>query len=121
MQAGDVVIARLPFQWRQGSKQRPAVVIATSGRSILVTPITSSPGDADDAIDPLHQEAMGLDRPSHLVTRIVTRVERSAAKVIGRTPPSLWTEIRDRATHVLEHDAVRARWPRSALFDPRHP
>jgi mRNA-degrading endonuclease toxin of MazEF toxin-antitoxin module len=121
MQAGDVVIAQLPFQWRQGAKHRPAVVIATSGPALLVTPITSSPGDADDAIDPLHQEAMGLDRQSHLVTRIVTRVDRSSARRIGRTPPSLWAEIQDRARPILEHDAVRARWPRSALFDPRHP
>lgn len=97
---GDVVLVRVDFTDRLGSKVRPAVVVSSDGYNrtspdVLIASITSNLNAVSHAGDrPILQwKSAGLLKPSLAQAKLATVEVRTIVRVLGKLDPVDMKEV----------------------------
>ncbi len=73
----EVWNADIPFTGRDGSKNRPVIVLGKSGGSYDVMMSTTHPHDPEGSMRPMDPYEAGLDSRSYIVTNKIYRIPES--------------------------------------------
>lgn len=94
---GEIWWAMVPYEDGPGAKDRPCLVLAVRGRTVLVAKITSKFHEERPGVIPLPPDAVGdVDgRRSFLETDELRKVDAKAfRRRVGPADPGLWRQVR---------------------------
>ena len=88
LQAGDVVLVRVPFPQKAGSKVRPALIVLDDGDDDFVAaPVTSRESRSEFDLTIVDWQAAGLNVPSVArLHKVATLYKNDILRTVGRLP-----------------------------------
>ena len=97
LQAGDVVLVRIPFPQKAGSKVRPAlIVLDDGGDDFVAAPVTSRGGRAQNDLTIVEWQAAGLNVPSVArLHKVATLYKNDILRSVGRLSAADITRLAD--------------------------
>lgn len=88
LQAGDVVLVRIPFPQKAGGKVRPALIVLDDGDDDFVAaPVTSRDSRSQFDLPIVEWQADGLNVPSVArLHKVATLYKNDILRTVGRLP-----------------------------------